>query len=626
MSQRKWQIFLLALIPFVFSSFGFFLFQHLTKVHRSGLDRLTDEILYETSLRISTQLTQTKKALNRMALRLDQLNPDDLQDWRLDAIQYLKDFKRLESLEIQDYQGNQLLRVGEVVSDSAVSSLVTKTQSGHTLVAKLSYAKVFDEILGPMHFLTENFNLEAYENDQLVFKNKVDASISRSDFRKILVEDLQIRAFPSKKILQHEVSLVPHAALIVFTVLGFALSGLLLTLFWYRRQRVQLKDHLEKSRDEESLQSSILNSLNEGVVVANRKGHFVKTNESAELILRTALDPVPLEQWGERFGTFKSEELEPYPPDELPLAKAIEGESSDPERVYIKHNETDSGFWIEVSGAPWISDDGKLLGGLVVYRDIDDLVKHEKELESSTARLMSTSRLASIGEMAGGIAHEINNPLTVILSKVEMTLEDIENQDLNEKGLQSDLEKIRSLCIDMAGIIRNLRSISRDVANDPFEKTNLKQIFQSVSRLCREKIRYLDINFEVHSPPKGVFLSCRPTEIQQVLLNLIANARDAVEELQEKWITVQYEQTDEDVTIQVRDSGPGIESDVKDKLFQPFFTTKDPNKGTGLGLSLSRAIVQRHGGSLELDETSKYTCFILRLPKTQDSSADQKAS
>jgi signal transduction histidine kinase len=114
---------------------------------------------------------------------------------------------------------------------------------------------------------------------------------------------------------------------------------------------------------------------------------------------------------------------------------------------------------------------------------------------------------------------------------------------------------------------------------------------------------------------KSLRIDCRPTEISQVLLNLLNNAVDAVQPLAEKWVELQVRSAGKDVEISVMDSGKGIPEKIRDKVGQPFFTTKVVGHGTGLGLSISRGIVEAHGGHLNLDTQCEHTRFVVTLPK-----------
>ncbi len=112
-------------------------------------------------------------------------------------------------------------------------------------------------------------------------------------------------------------------------------------------------------------------------------------------------------------------------------------------------------------------------------------------------------------------------------------------------------------------------------------------------------------------------IQCRESEIAQVLFNLLINACQAEEQLSERWVTLNCEEEDEKIRIVVKDSGPGIPTDIRQKIFQPFFTTKDIGQGTGLGLSVSVGLVEGHNGQLWLDDKEQNTTFIVQLPKLQ---------
>jgi signal transduction histidine kinase len=130
------------------------------------------------------------------------------------------------------------------------------------------------------------------------------------------------------------------------------------------------------------------------------------------------------------------------------------------------------------------------------------------------------------------------------------------------------------------------------------------------------------VNLIVSSIDPALSISCREVQIAQVLLNLLENAFDAVMEQQgEKWIRIEVAVQAGSVVLSVIDSGPGIPPELKTRIMEPFFTTKEVGKGTGLGLSLSRAIVEEHGGKLELTEEAGHTCFSFRLPLAQKAEA-----
>lgn len=135
---------------------------------------------------------------------------------------------------------------------------------------------------------------------------------------------------------------------------------------------------------------------------------------------------------------------------------------------------------------------------------------------------------------------------------------------------------------------------------------------------CRERFKHHGIELSLESTTSEFAVECRPTQISQAILNLLNNAFDAVENLAEKWVRVSVKDMGVALTVAVTDSGKGIPKNIRNKILQPFFTTKEVGKGTGLGLSISRGIVAGHGGQLFIDASAPNTSFVIRLPKRQN--------
>lgn len=229
------------------------------------------------------------------------------------------------------------------------------------------------------------------------------------------------------------------------------------------------------------------------------------------------------------------------------------------------------------------------------------------------------SKLASLGEMAGGIAHEINNPLAIIYGKANQVRERIESGNASPESITEGIKKIEDTAMRIAKIVRGLSTLSRHTETDPFEKTDLAEIVEETVLLCEERFKNRDITCRVTSLCKAKVF-CRPAQISQVLLNLLNNASDAIEGLEHRWIEVAVDELDERVRLIVRDSGAGIPPALIPRLMDPFFTTKDPGKGTGLGLSIAKAIMEDHQGNISYNQSSSNTEFVAEIPKERISS------
>ena len=250
------------------------------------------------------------------------------------------------------------------------------------------------------------------------------------------------------------------------------------------------------------------------------------------------------------------------------------------------------------------------------------LLEAKTQIIKQQELLIISSKMSSLGEMATGIAHEINTPLAVIALKADLLKAASNSADFtsNARTIVTDAcVMIHKTTDRIAKIIIGLRAFARDGASDPFQKADLRSIVKDTLDLCSEKFRGSGVVLQVQMPEGELILSCRATQISQVLLNLLSNSFDAIqgnaEKLTEKWIKIEALDLGSEIELSVTDSGHGISAAIRSKLAQPFFTTKEAGKGTGLGLSISRGIVMDHGGRLILDEQSPHTRFVIVLPK-----------
>lgn len=264
------------------------------------------------------------------------------------------------------------------------------------------------------------------------------------------------------------------------------------------------------------------------------------------------------------------------------------------------------------------SDSKELIGFLLLAKDLTQKRRQEKAQEQQRATMASSSKLASLGEMAGGVAHEVNNPLAIILGKAAKLIQIMKTSSEPRKDeIVRDLEKIMTGSERIAKIIKGLRAFSRSADTDPLQKAYVHDIIDDAISFCSARFKDQGIDFKIGDLPK-IMISCRATQLAQVVLSMLNNSFDAIQPLKEKWIKIEVLPTlDNKVDIVITDSGGGIPKEIAEKLMQPFFTTKEVGKGTGLGLSVSRGIIHDHGGILTLDQECKNTRFIIQLPTIQ---------
>lgn len=241
--------------------------------------------------------------------------------------------------------------------------------------------------------------------------------------------------------------------------------------------------------------------------------------------------------------------------------------------------------------------------------------KKTNELKEAQLTIVNASRLSSLGQMAGGVAHEINNPLTIISVRANQMLKMIEKQELDGSKMREMLSSILQTVERINRIVKSMRMISRDGSQDPFTVTPVKNMIDTVLEISMERLKQNDVDVVVSLSDPNLTVVCNEVQIGQVLINLINNSYDAIMHQTNKWIKIEITDKQQFVRFRVIDSGSGIPAELAMKIMDPFFTTKDPGKGTGLGLSISHSIVKNHGGELIVDSMCENTCFAFTLKK-----------
>ena len=274
---------------------------------------------------------------------------------------------------------------------------------------------------------------------------------------------------------------------------------------------------------------------------------------------------------------------------------------------------------VSTKKVPLILESGEVVVVGIIH-DITDKVRTEKLLEEQNQKMIFASKMSALGEMAGNIAHEINNPLSVISGRVGQLLRFLEDGPVEVRVMKDNLTKVENTAFRIARIIRGLRSFSRNGENDPFIDTKIHILVEDMLELCYERFRDQQIQIKTITESPSLSIFCRPVQVGQVLLNLMNNSYDALLSLREKWVEIEMKDLGSNIELSVTDSGLGIPRSIIPQLMQPYFTTKEAGQGTGLGLSISRLIIEEHRGHFFYDESSKNTRFVIQLPKSSSQS------
>lgn len=243
------------------------------------------------------------------------------------------------------------------------------------------------------------------------------------------------------------------------------------------------------------------------------------------------------------------------------------------------------------------------------------LQESQAQLIEEKAKLQHSTRLAAIGEISGEIAHEINNPLALVLGYIELAADQLAVNETPREVAIEKLNKATKAISRITKIIKGLRQYSRGTLNEPFGVVLMSEIIEDVLDFCSEKFNHhaiqLDVDYE-----NDCQINCRSVEISQVVLNIVSNAIDELVKLptEERRIKIKTEIGPYNVKLLIANSGPKIDPAIKHRLFEPFFSTKKVGIGTGLGLSISKNIVDAHSGQIYYDDSQDYTTFIVELP------------
>jgi signal transduction histidine kinase/ActR/RegA family two-component response regulator len=310
------------------------------------------------------------------------------------------------------------------------------------------------------------------------------------------------------------------------------------------------------------------------------------------------------------------------PCDGCPTVKALR--SKKPEHARM---ETPDGRVWDESGEPVFDAEGRLIGVVEIARDITELVRAEEERERLRSDLIQAQKMQAIGTLTGGIAHNFNNLLTVVLGYSELLLGDTPEGD----PTYADLEKICRTCREGADLIQRLLTFSQRAEAQP-QRLNLNDRIRQLHELLRKTIPLM-VKIKLVLADDLASIDVDPNHMEQIVMNLAVNASDAMPEggvltvetrnaaLGEEFFRTHREaKPGMYVLLRVSDTGRGIDKETIARMFEPFFTTKgwDSRRGTGLGLSIVQGVVEKHGGYIEcFSELDKGTTFDIYLPVKQ---------
>ncbi len=239
--------------------------------------------------------------------------------------------------------------------------------------------------------------------------------------------------------------------------------------------------------------------------------------------------------------------------------------------------------------------------------------KLEKMTKDRDTKLLSQSKYSELGMMSAGIAHEINNPLAVIQARTTQLLR-MYRDPARQHELGEGLQQILFTSERINRTVQGIREFIRQDDKQPDQEIPLKKIIDDVLAFCGQRMKNHGVNLRLYNIEQFKVIGNK-VQIEQIFLNLLNNAFDAIEFLPDKWIEISAHDAADKLLIYVKDSGTGIPPEIADRMMEPFYSTKDSGKGTGLGLALAKGIAEKHGGKLSYIAKANHTTFCLEFPK-----------
>jgi len=380
---------------------------------------------------------------------------------------------------------------------------------------------------------------------------------------------------------------------------------------------IRLNRELKISKQRlEQQHSLILDSVADGIYGVDLNGKSTFVNKAMERITGWRADKIIGENQHELLHHTK-DNGKPNPANECPVYKTFVDDKPRFVQDDIFWNSDGTSFPVEYSSTPLKDENSNTIGSVVVFRDISERKQAEEQASKHRRELAHVARVSTMGEMASGMAHELNQPLTAIATNADACIRLTESKQIDMNRLNDVLEIISKQARRAGGIIQQLRNF---VKKELPEKTliDLNELVKEVLILTRHNLKAKSIDLELQLAVDLPKVYAQHIQIDQVILNIVKNAIEAMLEngsdVENKILTITTSVTDDNIPmVTISDTGPGFSKEMQENLFTPFVTTK--RDGMGLGLSISEGIISEHGGRLKLvSEHGKGATFKFTLP------------
>lgn len=339
---------------------------------------------------------------------------------------------------------------------------------------------------------------------------------------------------------------------------------------------------------------STFDAIAEPVMIVSKDYWVERANLAMARVAHREITQVIHKKCYEVFANRKS------PCEGCPLQKAVnQGEL---ENAPLSHKIHQCDF--HAYAYPLHDERGELHSAVLYYRDITEELRLKQEV-------IQQEKMAAIGMLAGGVAHEVNNPLGGVLAFTQLLLKKVENPS----EIHEDLVEIEKAAVRCKKIVQELLDFSRISREKEKCLVYVNDLIEKIIPFLKMEIRSLNIDLKLRLGKDLPPVTAIPNRLQQVFLNLMTNAVHAMPQGGKLTLTTHVDPERNEICFAVQDTGIGMPRVILDRIFEPFFTTKDPGKGTGLGLSISFRIIKENNGRIDVDtEEGKGSKFTVRLP------------
>ena len=410
-------------------------------------------------------------------------------------------------------------------------------------------------------------------------------------------------------------------------------SGKLITVSGQPHILLVLTDISDRKRAEERLRASqeeqqhLIQNLHAGVVVHAADSRILLANSQASALLGLSVEEMSGKVVGDPAWHFVHSDMSPMTIEEYPISRVLATKLPIQNMVMGSlHATTQTCAWVLINAFPEFGTTGEIRQVVVTFVDITELKKSEAAKEKLEKQLIQAQKMESIGRLAGGVAHDFNNMLSVILGHAELALK----SSPPNQPLRDELEEIRSAAERSVDLTRQLLTFARKQDSVP-KVLNVNPTIEGMMKMLRRLIgEHIELVFQ--PDPHLASIRMDPSQFDQIMINLCVNARDAVGDTGRillKTSSCVFDKTTSAshadarpgpyVHVTVSDNGCGMNAQTLSQIFEPFFTTKGEGRGTGLGLATVYGIVRQNQGVIEVEsEPGRGTAFHIYLPRVED--------